>query len=64
MGRGILLNETKNNYSIIKKFVNRGAQLVIFGCTEIPLLIAQADSPLPVFDTTFIHARAAIDFAL
>jgi aspartate racemase len=34
------------------------------GCTEIPLLIKAADSPLPVFDTTALHAVAAVDFAL
>ena len=37
---------------------------VILGCTEIPLLIKAADSPVPVFDTTALHAAAAVDFAL
>jgi len=42
----------------------RGAQGIILGCTEIMLLITQEDSPVPVFDTTTIHAQAAVDYAL
>jgi aspartate racemase len=42
----------------------QGADSVIFGCTEIGLLISQADLDLPAFDTTEIHARAAVAFAL
>ena len=42
----------------------RGAQGVIPGCTEIPLLVKDKDSPVPVFDTTALHAAAAVDFAL
>ena len=41
-----------------------GAEGVVFGCTEISLLVNKSDSSLPVFDTTDIHARAAVDFAL
>lgn len=41
-----------------------GARGAILGCTEIPLLIKQSDTKLPVFDTTALHARAAVDFAL
>ncbi|MCS7365739.1 MAG: aspartate racemase, partial [archaeon GB-1867-035] len=37
---------------------------IILGCTEIPLLIKQEDVTVPVFDTTTIHARAAVEFAL
>jgi aspartate racemase len=37
---------------------------VILGCTEIPLLISQADSKLPVFDSTAIHASTAVEFAV
>ncbi len=48
---------------IIGKLAARGAQAVILGCTEITLLIGAADSPLPVFDTTALHAQAAVDFA-
>jgi aspartate racemase len=49
---------------IIKRLKERGAQGVILGCTEISLLINQKDSPLELFDTTAIHAGAAVDFAL
>lgn len=42
----------------------RGAQGVILGCTELPLLVTQEDCPLPLFDTTSLHALAAVDFAL
>jgi len=49
---------------IIADLADRGAQGVILGCTEIGLLIAQQDSPVPVFDTTVIHAEAAARLAL
>ena len=49
---------------VIKDLANQGAEGVILGCTEIGLLIKQADSPIPVFDTTVIHAAAAVDFLL
>lgn len=48
----------------IAEGVRGGAQGVIFGCTEIGLLLTQADCPIPVFDTTALHAAAAVDFAL
>jgi aspartate racemase len=63
--KGIFSNETKNKYlNIIEKLHKEGAQGVIFGCTEISLLIKQADCKLKVFDTTEIHSRSAVDFAL
>ena len=49
---------------VIKDLAAKGAEGVILGCTEIGLLIKQADSPIPVFDTTAIHAAAAVDFLL
>ncbi|CAM5182563.1 Broad specificity amino-acid racemase YgeA [Castellaniella defragrans] len=49
---------------IIGSLAQRGAQAVVLGCTEITLLIKQQDSELPVLDTTGLHARAAVDFAL
>ena len=49
--------------AIIDELAKRGAQAVILGCTEITLLIGAADSPLPVFDTTALHAKAAIEWA-
>ena len=49
---------------IIEGLATRGAQGVVLGCTEIPLLVGPDDSPIPIFDTTSIHARAAVDRAL
>jgi len=49
---------------IIAKLQDQGAQGVILGCTEIPLLIQQADVAIPVFDTTRLHAEAAVAWAL
>ena len=49
---------------ITDKFVDNGAEAVILGCTEIPLLIKQKDVKIPLFDTTRIHAEAAVEYAL
>ena len=65
LGRGIVRDESRRAYvGIIEGLVRRGAQGVILGCTEIPLLVKDKDSPVPVFDTTALHAAAAVDFAL
>jgi len=50
--------------AIIDKARGRGADGVILGCTELDLLLSQADSDLPVFDTTALHAQAAVELAL
>ena len=58
--RGEIKNDSRTQYiDIIEKMQKQGAQAVILGCTEIGLLIKQEDSPLPVFDTAYIHAQAA-----
>ena len=63
--KGLFLPETKKKYLlIIDKLVKLGAEGIIFGCTEIPILIKQADCSVPVFDTAHIHSMAAVDFAL
>jgi aspartate racemase len=49
---------------IIKNLVDRGAQGVILGCTEISMLVGPSDSPVPLFDTTGLHARQAAEYAL
>jgi aspartate racemase len=65
LGSGILMTATKDRYiSIINGMIAQGAEGVILGCTEIPLLIKQEDVPVPVFDTAFIHSEAAVDFSL
>lgn len=48
---------------VIVDLIARGADAIIFGCTEIGLLVSQSDSSVPVFDTTTIHAQAAARFA-
>ena len=65
MGKGILLPATKQIFlSIIDTLTKKGAEGIILGCTEIPLLVKQEDCAVPVFDTTAIHAAAAVAFAL
>ncbi|MCM2981506.1 aspartate/glutamate racemase family protein [Niallia sp. FSL W8-0951] len=63
--KGIILPESKAIYlRIIDKLQAQGAEGIILGCTEIPLLIKQEDSSIPLFDTTFLHAQAAVSYAL
>ena len=63
--KGIFLPERKQQFlRIIDSLIEQGAQGVILGCTEIPILIKQEDCPVPVFDTAFIHSDAAVKFAL
>ncbi len=62
---GITQQNSKNRFkTIIDNLLKRGAEAVILGCTEIPLLIKQKDVSIPLFDTTRIHAESAVDFAL
>jgi aspartate racemase len=62
---GKFLPETKKEYlRIINQLVKEGAEGIILGCTEIPILIRQEDCTVPIFDTALIHATAAVDFAL
>jgi len=65
LARGTFLNQSKQNYlEIINKLKTSGAEGVILGCTEIPLLIKQNDFEFPVFDSAIIHAEAALEYAL
>jgi aspartate racemase len=65
LGRGIINQYTKSRYcNIVNDLVQKGAEGIILGCTEIPMLISQNDFTIPVFDTTKIHSQAIIDFAL
>ena len=62
---GILKQSSRDKFKeIIKNLVSIGADGMILGCTEIPLLISQKDVEVPLFDTTTIHSKAAVDFAL
>jgi len=65
LDKGLLLKETRARYlAIIQNLIEKGAEAVILGCTEIPLLIKPEDFTIPVLDTTLIHAKAAARFAL
>ncbi|KAB2740767.1 aspartate/glutamate racemase family protein [Brucella anthropi] len=62
---GEIRDASREKYrAVINRLVERGARAIILGCTEIMLLIGQQDSPVPVFDTTRLHAEAAVDWAL
>jgi len=62
---GRILGESRAGFiTIIKKLAACGAEGVILGCTEIPLLVSEADAGIPLFDTTTIHAEAALNYAL
>lgn len=62
---GEIKDSSRQKYiQVINNLVSNGAEGMILGCTEIPLLIKQKDCPVPVFDTTLIHARAAVNYAL
>ena len=65
LGRNVFKPETKARYlRIVGEVLGRGAQGVILGCTEIPMLVSPEEIPAPAFDTTRLHAAAAVDFAL
>ena len=62
---GILKKESREKFKeIIADLEKKGAEAVILGCTEIPLLIKDEDSSLPIFNTTELHAKKAVEFAL
>ncbi len=62
---GQIKDESREKYKkIIKNLAKNGAEGIILGCTEIPLLINQKDFAIPIFDTTLIHSIAAVDYAL
>jgi aspartate racemase len=62
---GLVRDASRAEYRrIIQRLVDQGAQGVILGCTEISMLVGQSDSPVPLFDTTAIHASKAAEWAL
>lgn len=62
---GTTREESRHAYhDIIGRLAARGAQGIILGCTEIGLLVTPEDSPVPLFDTTALHAARAVEFAL
>lgn len=65
LGRGLVTAETKKRYlEIANQLIEKGAEGIILGCTEIPLVIKPGDLSVPIFDTTLIHSNAAIEFQL
>ncbi len=63
--QGNISNITRQNFRrIIKDLADNGAEAIVLGCTEIPLFIKEDDSPIPLMDTTRLHAVAAVDIAV
>jgi len=63
--KDIFTKESREQFiNIIQTLKSKGAKGIVLGCTEIPLLVKQEDSDIPLFDTTLIHSLAAVDFAL
>jgi len=63
--QGIVNDRSRAEYRrIMRNLADRGAEGILLGCTEIDLLIGPADSPVPVFDTTRLHAERAVELAL
>lgn len=62
---GEIRPESREAYrAVMARLIERGAEAIILGCTEIMLLVSDRDSAVPLYDTTTIHAVAAVDFAL
>jgi aspartate racemase len=65
LGRGIVKQETRKAYrSIINELIKNGAEGIVLACTELSMIIQPDDFSVPLFDTTKIHAQAAVDYAL
>ena len=62
---GVVRDESRVRYrQVMGRLAERGAEAIILGCTEITLLVDAGDSPVPLYDTTAIHAEAAVDWLL
>lgn len=62
--QGVINSESRKQYqAVVERGIANGADGVIFGCTEVSLLLSPEDVPVPSFDTTELHARAALTFA-
>ena len=62
---GKVVDSSRDAYiDVLKRLAGQGAEAVILGCTEIGLLLDQQNSPIPVYDTTLLHVKAAIDWSL
>jgi aspartate racemase len=62
---GVVRDESRAEYRrIMKRLVERGAEGILLGCTEIDLLVAADDATVRLFDTTRLHATRAVELAL
>jgi aspartate racemase len=62
---GVISPESKKLYwEVIRRLQSKGARGIVLGCTEIPLLVNQDEGEIPLFDTTLLHAQAAVRLAL
>ena len=62
---GSVVDSSRKAYlDVLERLADQGAEAVIFGCTEIGLLLDEQSSPLPVYDTTLLHVKAALDWSL
>ena len=63
--KGLVKDESKREFlRIIEKMKEKGAQGVILGCTEIPMIVKKEDTDLVVYDTTYIHAMDALNYSM
>lgn len=65
LGHGEIKGGSREHFlRIIRQLAGEGAEGIILGCTEIPLLVKQSDTQIQLFDSTFLHSAAAVDFSL
>jgi aspartate racemase len=63
--KNVFTDDSRRAYiRIMETLEKRGAQAMVLACTEIPMLVKQADTSVPLFDSAYLHAKAAVDFAL
>jgi aspartate racemase len=61
---GVVRDSSRDEYRrVMAALVDRGAEAILLGCTEIDLLVGEGDAAVPVFDTTALHAAAAVELA-
>jgi aspartate racemase len=61
----VVRDESRDRYrEVMAALAGRGAEGIILGCTEIGLLVGDQDAPVPLYDTTAIHADEAVDWML
>jgi aspartate racemase len=62
---GVVRDESRDAYrDVMSRLVDRGAEAILLGCTEIDLLVGPGDASVPLFDTTRLHSERAVELAL